>query len=291
MTRPSSVQIAKSKQEKDAAIKVEQDHRTTVEGQLNDLKGRAKTKLDGAAAKDAQYGELTQQAVKLTATQAVPVVEQANKIKREGDALLLDGTKLDAQAQSIAPQITEIDAIISQLTNQKKDLEAADAALVQRLATSKAEAAEARAGATAAGVEIEKGVGRPGETSFGRDRRGLCQAAGFFNKASTAARDASQQARRVPQGRSGDAQLSIADMHWQKAQGLRTFARPGQPEQGRAALPQRADSAAKAKAASDQAKQELEAAGTAIEAAKTAFTSRQGLGRGQGSPLETGRTA
>lgn len=264
--------IAKSKQEKDAAIAQEQAHRSQVQGQLDDLKGRSKQKMDAAAIKETEYGRLTQQAVKMTATEAVPIVEQANKIKREADALRLEGTKLDAQAQSIAPLVTEIDAVISQLTNQKKDLDDTDAALAKQLSDAKAEAAAARADATKANVDLEKQV-----DDLTKIRNELVipaydKAVGLFTKASSAARDASQLAPNPGKAAQGDAQMSIADMHWQKAQGLRNYALLLESLAGaQPPLPKKAQFADGGKAARDQAKKEVEEASSALESAKTNF--------------------
>jgi len=72
------------------------------------------------------------------------------------ELLSLDGTKLEAQAGAVAPLVTEIDAVVTQLTNQKKDLDDSDAALAKQLAASKDEASKERAEATKANVELEK---------------------------------------------------------------------------------------------------------------------------------------
>jgi hypothetical protein len=268
--------IAKSRQEKEGAIQREQARKTEVQGQLDDLNAKSKAKMDAAAAKEAEYGRLTQEAVKLTAVQAAPIVEQANKVKREGDALRLDGAKLDAQAQSVAPLVTEIDAIVSQLTNQKKNLEATDASLGQQLAGSKAEAAEARSDATAASVELEKQV-----TELTRLRGDAVEAAygkalGLYGKGANAAKEAVKQSPGAGKVALGNAQMCIADAHWQKSQGLKAYAllldsmATAEP-----ALAKKGDYAALAKGATDQAKKELEDAAGALESAKSAFSTAQ----------------
>jgi hypothetical protein len=270
-------EVAKGKAEKDAQIKAEEDHRAAVQGQLNDLKSKAKAKTDAAAAKEDQYAQQMQQAVKMSAIDAAPIVERANVIKREADALRLDGTKFEAQAQTVAPLIIEIEAVIAQLTNQKKDLQATEAALAQQAAASKAEASEARAGATAANVEIEKDVDALAKQFAEQIEPAMGKALGLYNKAAGAAKESSAQAPTSGKASQGDIQMSIADLHWLKSQGLRAYANLLETlSKAEPALPKRADYAEKAKTARDQSKQELEAAAGALDAAKSAFGGASG---------------
>lgn len=98
-----------------------QSELTKVQGRVEALRAQAKTKLDAAAAKHATYTQMTSDAVKLSAAEAAKIVAQANVLRREGDALRLDGSKIEAEADSIAPTIGEIRAKIDEFANQSKE--------------------------------------------------------------------------------------------------------------------------------------------------------------------------
>jgi hypothetical protein len=266
-------EIATAKAEKDKAISAERQRKAGLEAQLNELRAKAKEKMDAVAEREAQYGTMMGQAARVSATEGVPIVEQANGIKREADLLRMAGTKLEAQAGVIEPQVREADAIVNQLSNQKQDMETTEAALAKALSDSRAEAAKAGASANEAASRIAT---LAGETATAREAviAAYDKAEGLYKKAMQNAREAAKDSPTAGKSLVGDAALASAYMNWQKSQGLRLYAvmldslaRVEPPLSGRATY------VSKAAETREAAKAAVTTAGEEMEAAKAAFTS------------------
>jgi hypothetical protein len=212
--------------------------------------------------------------MKLSAVEAAPIVQQANVHKRESDAFRLEASKLEARVETVAPVVAELDAILAQLSNQKKDLEEIERSIADRHAASRAEASEARAGAAAASVKLEEMVDRLAKLRGEDLEQAYARALALFNKAVTAAKAAQTDAPASGKAMLGDAQRAVAYVYWQKAQGLGSFAglmnamASAQPPLGKSSA-----FAEQAKAAIEAKKEALQNANTAIEAARAAFGS------------------
>jgi hypothetical protein len=271
-------EIAKAKAEKDKAIAAERQRKAELEAQLNELRAKAKEKMDAVAEREAQYGTLMGQAARVSATDGVPIVEQANGIKREADLLRMAGTKLEAQAGVIAPQVREADAIVNQLTNQKRDMEATEAALAKSLSDARAEAAAAGASANEAASRIAS-LATEVESAREAVTAAYDKAEGFYKKAMQNAREAAKDSPTGGKALVGDTALASGFMSWQKSQGLRLYAamldslaRVEPP------LSARATYASKAGEAREAAKAAVTTAAEEMESAKAAFSSVKAQG-------------
>jgi len=275
-TSKELAEIAASKLDKDTMAASERERLAVIQKQVNDLRAQAKIRIDAADKAEAEYTRLMQSALQLSATDASPIVAQANTHKRESDVNRLAGSKLEAQADEVAPLITEITAMIDQLTNQKKNLEQSETTLAVHADAARAEAKAAEAAAHAAAVEIDKGVLAIDKLRAGELEEAFGRATGLFNKAVAAAKDAAGVSPAAGKVALGDAQQSMADMYWQRAQGLRAYAlfleslSAVQPP-----LPNAPDYTKKAADARTQEKEALENATQRLEAAKSAFASAQ----------------
>jgi hypothetical protein len=264
-------EIARAKAEKDKAIAAARRNKADLEAQLNELRAKAKEKMDAVAEREAQYGELMGQAARLSATEGVPIVEQANGIKREADLLRMAGTKLEAQAGVIEPQVREADALVNQLINQKQDMEATEAALAKAISDARAEAAAAGASANEAAVRI---AALATEVASAREAvlAAYDKADGLYRKAIQNAREASKDSAAAGKAMVGNATLASAYMKWQKSQGLRLYASMLESlAKVEPPLSQRASYASKAEEVRQAAKDAANAAVEDMEAAKTAF--------------------
>ncbi|MFZ4575462.1 MAG: hypothetical protein ACOYN0_13775 [Phycisphaerales bacterium] len=243
-----------------------------VQGRLNGLRSRAKTKLDDAAAKHARYTQLTSDAVRLTAAEAAKVVAEANVIRREGDALRLDGSKITAEADSIAPTIGEMQARIDELANQTKEFQKAQADLEARGTAFRKEASDARDQANTTANQLDAKVGEL-EKMYDGDLKeafeALRSALSKANSASASSRDASPGFGKLSVGES---QLSIADAAWAQAQ---SYGNVASVMEGLSRVAPKLPQASKyAEAAAKYRKVEtdsLKEASEAFEAAATAF--------------------
>lgn len=270
-------ELASGKAERETqAARAEQDMHA-IERQVADLRAKAKEKLDAAAEKTAQYESEMARALKMSATDAAPVVREANKVRREADALRLAGESINADADAVAPTIEEARLRAEELRNQKKNLEAVETELTQRKAQAQKDAGESRTAATVAANQLDKMVGDLEQVlEQAAQQRG--QAADAYAKASTSARNAGADAPAGSKMSVVLAQQAAGNLHMQRAQLLGAYAKLmhtlGNTNSGapavEPALPQAAKYAAAAKQADDQRASSLEQARSAYEAAASA---------------------
>jgi hypothetical protein len=215
-----------------------------------------------------------QAASRLSATQATPAVEQAVLIKNEGDALRLEGSKLQAQADAIAPRLSEVNAIIAKLTKQKADLDAIAGSLQERTAAARKEASDARAAAAAAAGDLKKRLDDLDALRKGGLATAYDQALSGYRKAGSLAKSAQGGGKpAAAKIAAGMAALSQAETYWARAQGSQAFAAllktlaTAQPS-----LPYASEMQARCTDALKSQKDDLASAQTALEEAKAAFT-------------------
>jgi hypothetical protein len=266
--------IDAEKSAKDKDIAEQQARRGQVETKVNDLAGRAKQQLDAADEKEAEYARRMQSTVKMSATQAAPVVEAANVIKREADELRLAGSKLQAQADEVSPLLGEIDAVISQLTNQKAHLEASKQSLLAQKEAARAEATAARADAAKAAAAIEESVAALTAKHTGEIEEAYSKAASLLNKAAQAAQKSQQASPGGGKLAVGQSNLALADLHWQKALGLRSLKNTlDSLAKTTPALPKSSEYASLATQAGEKEQEALSVAKERLPAAGAAFGS------------------
>jgi hypothetical protein len=265
--------IAKSRTAKDAELAIQRERRSTLSKEVEGLRAQAKSKLDAAEAQTAEYRRMMDGIEKVSAREAAPIVESANQKRRAGDGIRLEGLKLEAQADVLVPQVAEIDAIIAQLENQKKDLDAIEARLVERAADSAKEAQESRQAASAAATDLDALVSA---LAAMRETDIAPQYQAALSRFSEATKFASQAAASIPGAgklAQGEAQLSIAEMQWSRSQGLRSYAELlATLSKIEPALPKASEYGTKAEEARTQEKEALEAAAAALESAQGAFS-------------------
>ncbi len=275
-------EIAKAKQEKDTAAADERRNRAALQARLDDFRKKAKEKNDAMSTREADYGRLMEEASRLSATDGISKVEQANGIRREADMLRMLGTKLDAQAGELEPQVRELDAIVSQWENQKKDLEATEASLAAHLQAAKAEAAEAGRAADEVGQKLSATMTELAAAHADADAA-YDKAQALFSKAVQAAREAAKESPTAGKALLGDAYLAAGINYWQKSQGLRGYAALLQSLASvQPPLRDSASYAAKAKEMQAADKTAVDAAAEALGQAKSAFESISGRVSGAG---------
>ncbi len=244
-----------------------------IDAQVAQLRARVAGLNAGAEAKFAEYASMTREAANVSATQGDALVTRANEIKREGDALRLQAQKIDAEADSVAPLAREWALKGDQARGQLEELTTRENALSARVAAGKQAATEARADASLAANDIDKGVkdllafrAEEVDKAFERAQRALSAAVSAAKKASS-----------VPeQGKLalGSANQAQADLHWSRAHGLGALASmldglaKVKPE-----LPGASEYAAKAADARKAQEEALKEVDGAFESAKSAFGS------------------
>lgn len=260
-----------------------------IEARVAELRGRAKSRLDAAGAKMASYEAEMARTVRMSATDAAPVVRAANVLRREADALRLEGEGINAEADSIAPTIAAAALRADQVRNQRANLERIEAELARRKSEAEREAGEARTAATVAGNEIDRLAGDL-EKQVREVRDEIRRAVDLYGQSFAKAQSATNDSPTTARLSQATAQQALAGMYLQEAQLLQVYA--GQLEiLGNATpkvpaieppLPQASAYAAAAREAREQAKAALESAASKYEGAISAF---QGV-RTQGDAKE-----
>ena len=266
-------EIAKSRAAKESEANTQRQRRGVLAKQLDEHRAEIKTKTQAADALSAEYTKLMEGTSTISAREAAPIVAAANVKRRAGDAVRLEGLRIQALADQLEPQVAEIDAIVSQLENQRKDLDEIEARLAQRAADSKKEAAESRAAAAVAGTDLNRLVSELAQFRETEVAPQYQKAIDLFSKGAAGAGKSASALPASGKLSQGAGQLSVAEMQWSRSQGLRSFAELLTTlAQIEPALPGRADFATKATAAKEEEKQALEAATAALESAQTAFS-------------------
>lgn len=274
---PQLQRVATAKKEKDAAIASETSRRAALEKQLAELRARAKDKMTQADAKFAEYSRLMESTTQMTATNAEPVVERANKIRMQGERLRVEGAKIEAEADSVQPQFDEVTAIVAQLTKQRQDLDAVEADLNRQTAEARDQASKARAAA----AEIASQIRKDADELDGRRSSKLGPAFDAAEKQlKSTQRSATEAAKTSPSaGRAavGSSHVALAEVAWTRAisaQGyaalLESLTRVAPPLPGVEDYKARLDKAREERTAS------LAAASSSLDSAIQTFQSVQG---------------
>lgn len=240
--------------------------------QQTEAAGRVKARLDEAAAAEARYAKIEQEAAKLPASQSAPMIENARPLRREADALRKEGEQVRIQADQLARQVAEQNLLVEQYTNQKAELERLEAELLARAAKTKQEEAQHRAKATESAAELDKAVQELIAQRTGAFASAASAAVKAFQDSATAAKSGQADGGatgRLSSGVShqalGDVNFTIAHSHLAAADLLEYLAK-AEPK-----LPQADAYASAAQAARADLKASLDAAGTAYAAAQSAF--------------------
>lgn len=217
-------EIASSKLEREKEIAQTTTRKTNLQKKIADLRSLAKAKLEQADAKQAEYVKQMATTQQMGATAATPVVEAANKVRREGDQLRLEGSTISAQADLVEPELADATAQLEKSTKQRADLDDIEKSLNARLAAAQKEAADMRALAQNSAGEIDKGVSDIEALRAGDLASNYSKTLDALKKALSAAKEAQQEGGPSAKMSMGLAQIDMAEMLWGRAQGTQAFA-------------------------------------------------------------------
>jgi len=239
-------------------------------GQAQAKAGESRTHLDRA-------GALLQQAAEKTARDGVPLVEEAARIRNQGERIRIEGEQFQAQHDVLAPQVTEAQALVQQLEAQIAKFGEAQQALRQRREAAGAQAQDARNRADQTAAELD-GFVNQSLAAYSEDyNTAFEKARSSFEKAVSAAKQAAGTgADAFTSGKlaAGNAQLSLASLVQGRAAladamaATLTAAASVEPP-----LPQRAAYLSKADELRSARATLLEEAAAALEGAQSSFSS------------------
>lgn len=246
--------------------------RAAVAGEAEGLRAQAKERVDKARSAREQDAALRQRASAMSATEGLPLIEEARTLRRSADALDAEASILDARAQQVERGLGEIDLAIERLETQRQLLAGARAQIQASVATKKEHAAALRAGADASAAEIAARMDELAALRTGTLAPAYEEAARGLSEAAASATKAVKASKLNAQALAGAARRSLGDVQWHRAHSLGIYADVcGALARAEPALPQRDAYAAAAEQARAQRAEALAAATEAYQAAKTAF--------------------
>ncbi|MBI1190502.1 MAG: hypothetical protein GC200_07480 [Tepidisphaera sp.] len=217
-------EIASSKLDREKEISQATTRKNNLQKKIADLRSLAKAKLEQADAKQAEYVKQMASTQQMDAVAATPVVEAANKVRREGDQLRLEGSTISAQADLVEPELADATAQLEKATKQRADLDDIEKSLNARLAAAQKEAADMRSLAQNAAGEIDKGVSDIEAIRAGDLATNYSKTLDALKKALSAAKEAQQEGGPSAKMSMGLAQIDMAETLWARAQGTQAFA-------------------------------------------------------------------
>lgn len=227
--------------EKSRGIAERQTARGRMEERIRSLHAQAEAKFGEAKVHADRAGELRQRAVKLTAVEATPLIEQANQARRQEDALRLEGMRLTAQAEQLAPELSEAQLFIEQLTTQRATLESNKAQLLAMAESNRRAGAEARAKAGEIAAEIDAQLRELRSLRAGEVKTQWEAMIGSLRSAASAAKKSQSDSPASAKVMIGQAQHALGNALWQQALGMKAYAsllsslaqaQPALPNQG-----------------------------------------------------------
>lgn len=278
---PSSdlADAAKSKTDREKSAEENRARLATIEQQIAGLQAQIKAKNEAADAKMLEFNQAMARTSSMKATEALPIVQAANKAKREADALKLDAGKVEAQLDVTTPLARELRLFVDQSVNQAKSLDDRAAELNAKKADSVRLASTAREGAAKSKNEIKKLAGELASMRSDEVQKAADAALGTLSQAIKAAQSASTD---VPGGAKlalGTAKQKTGDVYATLARGNQAYASLlKQLAKAEPKLPDSADYAAKAEAAAKDAEDAITKARSAYGEAGSAFNGVQVTG-------------
>ena len=251
--------------------------RSTLTSQLTDLEARSKTELDAAKAIFDQASQLTQRASSMSARDAVALIEQSADLRKQGDVHRVAGETLLAQIDSLKPQLAEANVMVNQFEAQITALDRAVGELSARKSESQQTDTQAQADAGRIASQIDALVNELMKAHDETYLPAFTKATGGFNKVVSATRKAQGDkpssggvsAARIT---SGSAQISIAGLHYGRAQLLDSMIGTLDVlSKASPALPAKADFDARINALTELRKSSVDEASKALQEAQSSM--------------------
>jgi len=202
---------------KDAEIGQRQRDRAQIEADILLLRQGAEERLTMAAGQRDEAARLSVAAMALSAHDAGVQMEQIHTLRRQADAIELDGANLLARAEVRQPELNERELMVGQVVSQKAELVAALASTRARATESAAEASEHATAAAGVASEINTLV----EATLDHRKDVADARVSKAIESYDAAQSAAGAAAADGYGLVGTAAQGRGDMLWLRAQNLR----------------------------------------------------------------------
>lgn len=278
---PLLSRIDADRAERDREVQALQSKLQEVEGRLADLRSKAKSKFEEADRYSLEFAKARESLATLSASQAESVLASAREERRKGDAIRVEASRLQAQADVTQPQADELKVLIAATQNRIASLDREKLELNERAQQGRAASAQSRSSAAETAKAIETGLN---DLTSARNSGVLAkydEAIGALRAAAASAKAAATDSSVSGKILVGRTQLALAGALSAKASSLKSYASflhrfvaavPPLPFAASLEAPQK-EALERAQTATDDAKQ-------AFDAAQSAFASVQLRGQG-----------
>lgn len=256
----------------------ERANKASIEAQIAGLLGQVADRMaEGSNLRD-QAGTLRLKVPSVSATEGLELTEQIRTLSRRADTLEFQARDLKDQADRLGLDLRASEVEIQKLTTQIELLGQSRAAVQTRFTTSQEQAARARANAQKAAATIaelvDTGDGALSPFMAGSVQTETDEAVRQLAAAAASPRKAVSTRRSSAQVAIGEAQQSLAEVHWTHALGLDSYAQLMEDlASATPALPAAAEYASRAQAARAASVEAKQAAFDAYQVAKSAYES------------------
>ncbi len=274
-------QIDAEKAEHEKEIQAFQSRLQDIERQLADLRAKAKARSDEATKLSEEFSRARESLGTLSARDAEVRLTEARETKRKGDGVRVEASRLQAQADVLQPEATELKVLIDATRNRIAGLDREKLELSEKAQQGRAAASQSQAAAAETAKQLEAALAdlssfRAQEVNPKRDA-----ALSALRTAATTAKASSSDASAGGKILNGRVQLALAGALAAKASSLQMYVHLLQTAANASpALPFASGLAAQIKETSDQAQVASDEAKAAYEAAQSAFSSVQLRGPG-----------
>lgn len=273
--------IDASRIERDREVQAFESKLQDVERRLADLRSSAKAKFEEADKYSLEFSKARESLATLSATEAESRLTAAREERRKGDAIRVDASRLQAQADVTQPEAEELKVLIAATRNRIASLDREKLEISERAQQGRAASAQSRTAAAETAKQIETALT---ELASARSAGVIAK----YDEAIAAIRSAAVSAKAAASDPSvggkilvGRTNLALAGALAAKASSLKSYASfLHQFAAATPALPFASSLEAPQKDAADQIRVATEDAKAAFEAAQSAFSSVQLRGQG-----------
>ncbi|MBL8874841.1 MAG: hypothetical protein JNM86_03485 [Phycisphaerae bacterium] len=273
--------IDAARAESDREVQALQSKLQDVERRLADFRSRSKSKFEEADKFAVEYAKARESLATLSASEAESRLASAREERRKGDAIRVEASRLQAQADVTQPEADELKVLITATQNRIASLDREKLEISERAQQGRAAAAQSRSSAAETAKQIETGLADLASARNSGVIAKYDEAIAALRTAATSAKAASADATAGGKVLVGRTQLALAGALAAKASSLKSYssflhqfaaANPPLPFAAALEAPQK-DAAEQIRIATDDAK-------AAFEAAQSAFSSVQLRGQG-----------
>lgn len=267
--------------EREREVQALQTKLQDVERRLADLRTRAKAKFEEADKFAVEYATARESLATLSASEAETRLTSAREERRKGDAIRVEASRLQAQADVTQPEADELRVLIAATQNRIASLDREKLEISERAQQGRAAAAQSRSSASETAKQIETGLADLASARSSGVIAKYDEAIAALRTAANSAKAASADPSAGGRVLVGRTQLALAGALAAKASSLKSYsaflhqfvaANPALPFASALEAPQK-DAAEQIRVATDDAK-------AAFEAAQSAFSSVQLRGQG-----------